>query len=57
MGFDLIRYLISRLICGGSLEKDPRFLVRLRGAAFGELGVELKKGPGEKLQVLKVILC
>ena len=48
MGYDLIRYLIIRLLCGDSLEEGPRFLIRIRDTAFNELDVELtKKGPGE----------
>lgn len=58
MGYDLIRYLINRLFCGDSLEEGPRFLARIRDTAFNELDVELtKKGPGEKLQVLRAVLC
>lgn len=57
MGYHLIRYLINRLFCGDSLEEGPRFLARIRDTAFNELDVELRKGPGEKLQVLRAVLC
>lgn len=57
MGYDLIRYLINRLFCGDSLEEGPRFLARIRDTAFNELDVELRKGPGEKLQVLRAVQC
>lgn len=48
MGYDLIRYLIIRLLCGESLEEGPRFLVRIRDTAFNELDVELTNKDPER---------
>lgn len=48
MGYDLIRYLINRLLCGESLEEGPRFLVRIRDTAFNELDVELTNKDPER---------